>query len=52
MGDSGGMGILGVIVGAVLVIGIIYFAFGERIGFGSRPSTTVKVEAPRIPATK
>ena len=47
MNDSG-MGIVGVIVGAVLVLGIIYFAFGEHMGLRSTgPSTTIKVEAPK-----
>jgi hypothetical protein len=50
MNDSGGMGILGVIVGAVLVLGVIYFAFGERMGIRSAgTNTTVKVEAPKLP---
>jgi hypothetical protein len=50
MNDSG-MGILGVIVGAVLVIGVIYFAFGERMGLrGGGNTTTVKVEAPKVPS--
>jgi hypothetical protein len=48
MNDSG-MGILGVIIGAMLVIGILVFAFGERLGVRG-PSTTVKVEAPKVPA--
>jgi hypothetical protein len=50
MNDSG-MGILGVIVGAVLVLGILYFAFGERLGIRTTGggSTTVNVEAPRAP---
>jgi hypothetical protein len=52
MNDSGGMGILGVIIGAVLVLGIIYFAFGERMGIRSagNTTTTVKVEAPKLPS--
>jgi hypothetical protein len=50
MNDSG-MGILGVVVGAVLVLGILYFAFGERLGIRDTGggSTTVKVETPRAP---
>jgi hypothetical protein len=51
MNDSGGIGILGVIVGAILVLGILYFAFGERLGVrGPSSTTSVKVEAPRAPA--
>ena len=53
MNDSGGMGIVGVIVGAVLVIGIIFFAFGDRLGMrGHSGNTTVKVEAPKVPVPK
>jgi hypothetical protein len=49
MNDSG-MGILGVIIGAFLVIGLIYFAFGDRMGMRSAGNTTtVKVEAPKVP---
>ena len=53
MNDSGGMGIVGVIIGAVLVMGVIFFAFGDRLGMRS-PSgnTTVKVEVPKVPVTK
>ena len=45
---SGSSGILGVIIGVVLVLGIIYFAFGERMGIrtASGPSTSVTVNAP------
>lgn len=53
MNDSGGIGILGVIVGAVLVIGILYFSVGDKLGLrSSGPSTTIKVEAPKIPTPK
>ena len=52
MNDSGGIGILGVIIGAVLVIGIIYIAFGDRMGLrNAGPTTTIKVEAPKAPAS-
>ena len=48
--ESGSTGILGVIVGVLLVLGIIYFAFGERLGVRtSGPSTTVSVNAPKAP---
>jgi hypothetical protein len=46
MNDSG-MGIVGVIVGAILVLGVVYLAFGERMGLRTAaPGTTIKVEAP------
>ena len=51
--NNSGMGILGVIVGAVLVIGIFAFIFGERLGLrapGGGNTTTVKIEAPKVPA--
>ena len=48
--DSGSTGILGVIVGVILVLGILYFAFGERLGVRtSGPSTTVSVNTPKAP---
>ena len=49
--DSGSTGILGVIVGVLLVLGLIYFAFGERLGMrtASGPSTSVTVNAPKAP---
>jgi hypothetical protein len=52
--DSGGMGILGVIVGAVLVLGIMFFAFGDRLGLRNSGggNTTIKVEAPKSPPSK
>ena len=52
MNDSGGIGILGVVIGAVLVIGIMYFAFGDQLGMRGDNNTTIKVEAPRVPVTK
>jgi hypothetical protein len=53
MNDSGGIGIVGVVIGAVLVLGIIFFAFGDRMGLrNSGPSTTIKVEAPKVPTPK
>ena len=52
-GDSGATGILGVIVGVILVLGLIYFVFGERIGIrtASGPSPSVTVNAPKTPGT-
>ena len=52
MNDSGGMGIVGVVIGAVLVLGVIFFAFGDRLGIRNGGNTTIKVEAPKVPATK
>ena len=47
--SSGSMGLLGVIIGAILVIGVAYFIFA-----GSGPvkpsNTTVTIEAPKAPA--
>ena len=51
MNDLGGVGILGVIVGVFLVLGLMYFAFGERMGIRSPSNTTtVKVEVPKVPS--
>jgi uncharacterized membrane protein YkgB len=49
--DSGSTGILGVIVGVILVLGLIYFVFGESLGMrtASGPSTTVSVSTPKAP---
>jgi hypothetical protein len=49
--DSGGAsGILGVLVGALIVVALVFFVFGERLGLrGGGP--TVKIEAPQ-PVTK
>jgi hypothetical protein len=53
MNDSGGIGILGVIVGAVLVLGLVYFAFGDRLGMGGGGgNTTIKVETPKVPGNR
>lgn len=49
MNDSG-MGIVGVVIGAMLVLGLLFFAFGESLGVrGPSTTTNVKVEAPRAP---
>jgi hypothetical protein len=48
--NSGSSAILGVIVGAILVIGIAVYAFG---GFGAltgRGDTNIRVSAPAAPA--
>jgi hypothetical protein len=46
-GGSGGIGILGVIVGAVIVValGYMFLANGNFSGHG--PSTNVKIEVPK-----
>jgi hypothetical protein len=51
-GNSGGIGVLGVLVGALIVIvvgGGILFASGNLGGKSGGPS--VKIEAPKIPTT-
>ena len=52
MNDTGGMGIVGVIIGAVLVLGIMFFAFGDSLEMRCPIHTTVKVEAPKVPVPK
>jgi hypothetical protein len=52
MNDSG-MGIVGVIVGALLVGIFVFFVFGESMGLhGGGKGVNVHVEAPKVPATK
>ena len=51
MNDSGGIAILGVIVGALLVGVFVFFLFGDRMGLGPA-GTSVHVEAPKVPVTK
>lgn len=48
---SGGIGILGVVIGAVLVIGIGLLAFGVFPGIGGK-STTVNITPPAISGSK
>jgi hypothetical protein len=50
MNDSG-MGIVGVVVGALLVGVFVFFVFGDRMGIRNG-GTTVHVEAPKVPTTK
>ncbi len=53
-GNSGGTGVLGVLVGALIVIlvgGGILFATG-MIGNGGGDTTTLKVEAPKMDVPK
>lgn len=49
--NSGGVGILGVIIGAVLVIGIVIFVFGGFPGGGGK-STTVNINPPAVGGSK
>ena len=50
MNDSGGMGILGVIVGALLVGIFVFFMFGEQMGLRTASKdVNIRVEAPRVP---
>jgi hypothetical protein len=54
-GNSGGTGVLGVLVGALLVIlvgGGILFATGIIGGGGGGNTTTLKVEAPKVDLPK
>jgi hypothetical protein len=44
--DSGSSGLLGVIIGVVLVLALVYFFLGERIGLRGPGDVNVKVEAP------
>ena len=48
--NSSSTGIIGVIIGAVLVLGLLYLVVGERMGI-SGPSTSVTVNAPKAPVT-
>ena len=48
---SGGIGILGVLIGALIVAALGYFFLANR-GAGPGTSTTVRVEAPKVPGTK
>lgn len=48
---SGGVGILGVLVGAVLVIGIALFIFGAFPGGGGK-TTTVNINPPAVGGSK
>lgn len=51
--NSGSSGLLGVIIGVVLVLGLVYFFLGEQIGLRSTGDVNVKVDAPSVsPNTK
>jgi hypothetical protein len=48
--DSGGFGILGVIVGALIVVAIAYLLIGDRLGLRTADrDVNVRVEAPNTP---
>ena len=49
---SGGIGLLGVLIGALIVAAFAYFLIGDRLGL-RRPGTDVNVtvQAPKAPAT-
>lgn len=47
-----GSSIHGVIIGPVLVLGIMFFAFGDSLGMRGPSTTTVKVESPKVPVPK
>ena len=45
--DSGGIGLAGVLIGALIVLGLgAFFLFGNRAG-GPAPTSNVKIELPR-----
>ena len=46
---SGGTGLLGVIIGAVIVIALGYFFLGESLGIRSPSDVNVKIVAPPTP---
>lgn len=51
-GSSGGIGVLGVLIGALIVVAVgggLLFATGT-IGGGGGSSSTVKVELPKVSA--
>ena len=49
--SSGSSAILGVIIGAVIVIGLAVFFFGDFSGMGGK-STTVNVTPPAVTSAK
>lgn len=49
--NNGSSGLLGVIVGVVLILGLVYFLFGEQIGLRSPADVNVKVDTPTSPPT-
>ena len=52
-GDSnGGMGFVGVLVGALIVAALAYFLLGDKLGLRSPTDVNVKIEAPQVPSPK
>ena len=46
--DNSYSGIIGVIVGALIIVGLIYFVFGDRLGLrGPVPSVPVTAPVPK-----
>jgi hypothetical protein len=48
---SGGIGLLGVVIGALIVVALGYFFLANR-ATGPGTSTTVRIEAPKVPGSK
>ena len=48
---SGGIGLLGVVIGALIVVALGYFFLANRAA-GPGTSTTVRIEAPKVPGSK
>ena len=52
MADNSSSGMLGVLVGALIVVAVVVaLGFGTGM-FGSKDTTTLKVEAPKIGTSK
>ena len=50
--DSGGIGIVGVIIGAIIVIGVAFFFFrGTDGGDAGGPDVNIEAPAPAAPAS-
>ena len=49
---SGSSAILGVIVGVVIVVGVLFFAFGGADIFSGGGDTNISVDLPSTPAAK
>ncbi len=49
-GSSGGIGLMGVLIGALIVFGLGYFLLSGRLGPDAPSDVNVKIEAPKTPA--
>ena len=49
-GTSGSSAILGVIIGAIIVVAVAFFAFGGIPGMGGKQTASVNVTAPAAPS--